>query len=469
MIYDVIVVGTGAGGATAARELTNKNLNIIILEKGSPYPRGTAVNHILNSKLELKLEDGKHAEDGDEHYDFLHQPAELMQVKALGGTTPVSLANACYACTSCYANSVTAQFKLHHLDLFEELIEASRDLSVGAIPADMMGPTTRRIVEVGEELGHFMEPMPKFIDFEKCNQCGECINGCKRGAKWDSTDFIGELINFNSPNSPNHSLNDGETSVITDFEVTKVLHNGRIVEGVEGVDENGFKKEFKARRVVLAAGALNTPVILKNSGITEGVGEGLFTDLFITVGGYLKDAKLNKEIPMAVKSEFGPYFISPHFSTQILSSIRERGFDACYDDIVGFMVKIADEANGKLRDDGIAEKTLTVRDLNLFKEGYKKAVEILLKLGVAQESISSTAMRGAHPGGTAAIGVVVDSNLETRIKGLYISDASVIPQAPGRPPILTITAIAKRLSKNLLKSLDNGYMNQEKASEKCSK
>ena len=466
MIYDVIVVGTGAGGATAAREITNKGLNILILEKGSLYPRGTAVNHILNSKLDLKIEDEEHAEEGDERYDFLHQPAELMQVNAIGGTTPVSLANACYACTSCYANSVTAQFKLHDLDLFEELIEASRDLNVGALPADMMGPTTRRIVEIGEKLGHFMEPMPKFVDFEKCNKCGECINGCKRGAKWDSTDFIDELIN--SHNSPN-ALNDGETSISTDFEVTRILHNGRIVEGVEGVDEGGNKKEFKARRVVLAAGSLNTPLILKNSGINEGVGEGLFTDLFITVGGYLKGAKLNKEIPMAVKSEFGPYFISPHFSTQILHSIRERGFDAGYEDIVGFMVKIADEANGKLHEDGSAEKTLTVRDLNLLKEGYKKAVEILLKLGVAQESISSTAMRGAHPGGTAAIGVVVDSNLETRIKGLYISDASVIPQAPGRPPILTITAIAKRLSKNLLKSLDNGYMNQEKASEKCSK
>ncbi|MBP2045255.1 GMC family oxidoreductase N-terminal domain-containing protein [Methanobacterium aggregans] len=449
MIYDVIVVGTGAGGATAARELTNKGLNILILEKGSQYPRGTAVKHILNSKLSLKVDDELKVYEEDEHYNFMHQPAELMHIEALGGTTPVALANACYACTSCYANSVTAQFKLHDLDLFEELIEASKDLKVGALPADMMGPSTRKIVEVGEKLGHFMEPMPKFLDFEKCNKCGECINGCKRGAKWDSTDFIQDLIEKSDDSSKN-----GETRLITDFKVTRVLHKGQEVEGVEGFDDAGNKKEFKARRVVLAAGALNTPVILKNSGITEGVGEGLFTDMFITVGGFLKDAKLNKEIPMGVKSEFGPYFISPHFSTQILPSIKGKGFDASYDDIIGFMVKIADEANGRVHDDGSAEKTLTARDLNLLREGYHKAVEILLELGVALESISSTAIRGAHPGGTAAIGVVVDSNLETRITGLYVSDASVIPQAPGRPPILTITAIAKKLSKNLLKDME---------------
>jgi len=47
----------------------------------------------------------------------------------------------------------------------------------------------------------------------------------------------------------------------------------------------------------------------------------------------------------------------------------------------------------------------------------------------------------------------VDKNLETRIKGLFIADASVIPQAPGRPPILTIVALAKRLSKNIVEEI----------------
>ncbi len=38
MIYDVIIVGTGAGGATVAHELSNKNLNILVLEKGNDHP-----------------------------------------------------------------------------------------------------------------------------------------------------------------------------------------------------------------------------------------------------------------------------------------------------------------------------------------------------------------------------------------------------------------------------------------------
>ncbi len=65
-------------------------------------------------------------------------------------------------------------------------------------------------------------------------------------------------------------------------------------------------------------------------------------------------------------------------------------------------------------------------------------------------SISSTPIRGAHPGGTAAIGKVVDKNLETSIKGLFIADASVIPQAPGRPPILNHNSPCKKTYQKIL-------------------
>ena len=83
----------------------------------------------------------------------------------------------------------------------------------------------------------------------------------------------------------------------------------------------------------------------------------------------------------------------------------------------------------------------------MIKEGYDKAIKILLKLGVLPESIVATSLKGAHPGGTAAIGEVVNNDFETEIKGVYVCDASLIPEAPGRPPILTIVAIAKKVAK----------------------
>ncbi len=436
MIYDAIIVGTGAGGATVARELSNEGWNVLILEKGNIHPTGSAAEFIKCTDIELTIPD--YSKEDGLTYEFLKHPVDIIHIEGLGGTTPVSLANACYSCISCYKNSATAQFKMHDLELFEELLEASKNLKVGSLPVEMMGPATRRIVEKGEKLGYLMEPMPKFIDIEKCDSCGQCINGCVKGAKWDATDFIKQI-----------SENDNVT-MATNFEVTRVAHKNNEVVGVEGIAQNTEKITYKAKKVIVAAGALNTPKILRNSGIHDGVGEGLFTDLFITVGGYLKDIDLNQEIPMGVKSEFGPYFISPHYSNQLISLMRKKGFNTTPNDVVGMMVKIADESNGRILDDGKIIKTLTERDLNLLKEGYDKTVKLLKALGVDPSSITSTAIRGAHPGGTAAIGKVVDNNLETSMKGLFIADASLIPQAPGRPPILTISALAKRLSKNLL-------------------
>jgi len=440
MIYDVIIVGTGAGGATVAHELFKENINILILDKGNVTPIGNAASRIKSTDLMLEIAES----DDNSKYEFLNYPAELMEIEGIGGTTTVSLANACYACTSCYKNSATAQFKENDIELFEELLEASKELKVGSLPSHMMGPATTQLVREGEKLGYFMEPMPKFIDFTKCDSCGMCILGCTKGAKWDATQFIREISESEQGNN-----------IISGFEVTEILYENGIVSGVEGEDNNGTKKSFKAKIVVIAAGALNTPQILVKSGIMNNVVDGLFTDLFITVGGFLKNVNLHMEIPMGVKSEFGPYFLSPHYSNQLLTLVNEKGFSPDEGDVMGIMIKIADEANGKIHEDGTISKVLTLRDLNLFKEGYNKSIELLLAMGIEPTSISSTPIRGAHPGGTAAIGKVVDKNLETSITGLYIADASVIPQAPGRPPILTITALAKKLSKNLKNQILN--------------
>jgi choline dehydrogenase-like flavoprotein len=73
----------------------------------------------------------------------------------------------------------------------------------------------------------------------------------------------------------------------------------------------------------------------------------------------------------------------------------------------------------------------------------------LTAAGCDPHSLVTTRTQGAHPGGTAAIGKVVDTDLQTRVQNLFVCDASVLPAAPGLPPILTIAALAKRLAKIL--------------------
>ena len=78
------------------------------------------------------------------------------------------------------------------------------------------------------------------------------------------------------------------------------------------------------------------------------------------------------------------------------------------------------------------------------------AREVLRRAGCDPSSLVVGPVRGAHPGATAAIGRVVDTNLETRVKNLFVSDASVLPEALGRPVVLTLIGLAKRLAAHLL-------------------
>ncbi len=429
-IYDVIVIGTGAGGSTVAKDLALNEKKVLILEKGRRQNDGSYVKHMKTKKIYLK---NNLSNEDKINYEFLTLPLELTNIEEIGGTTTSSIGNACFSCSGCYSNSIMQQFEDKNLDIFEELLEASGELNVKYFPKKLWGHSTQLIAKAGQELGYIVEPMPKFINFEKCKLCGKCVNGCLFGAKWDGTQFINEALEYGA-------------ELIEDINVFEILHENNNVVGVVGINSNNEKKIFKSKIVILSAGALNTPIILKNSGI-ENVGNQIFFDIFTTIGGYLKDANLKNELMMGVKAEFGPYFLSPHYSMQLLPLMNKKAIEATEKDVIGLMLKFADTCIGTIDKDGNIEKTLSKVDVDLIKEGYEKAINILLEMGVPKESIVETSLKGAHPGGTAAIGEVVDNNFETEIKGLYVCDASVIPEAPGRPPILTIVAIAKKVAK----------------------
>lgn len=379
------------------------------------------------------------SDEDKQNYEFLSWPLTLTNIEEIGGTTTASIGNACFSCSGCYSNSIMQQFEDKSLDILEELLEASGELNVRYFPKKSWGHSTQLIAQAGEELGYVVEPMPKFINFEKCRFCGKCVNGCLFDAKWDATYFVREAMEYGA-------------EVVTGFNVFEILHENNNVIGVVGINSNNEKVIFEAKKVVIAAGALNTPIILKNSGI-KNVGGQIFFDIFTTIGGYLKDANLKNELMMGIKAEFGPYFLSPHYSMQLLPLMDEKGIKANDTDVIGIMLKFADTCIGTIDSEGNIEKTLAKVDVDLIKEGYEKAVKILLKLGVDKDSIVATSLKGAHPGGTAAVGEVVDRNFESKINGLYVADASVIPEAPGRPPILTIVAIAKKVAKIVNQSI----------------
>ncbi|HMK54268.1 MAG TPA: GMC family oxidoreductase N-terminal domain-containing protein [Methanobacteriaceae archaeon] len=391
----ILVVGSGAGGGIIAKELAIRGLDVTILEKGPGTPPGEAYNH----------------------YETINTGVEISKTDCIGGTTMVTVGNAVRTCQK-YLNQE------HQIDLEKEFEEVEMELSVNTLPDSLFGTGTRLIMDHARNIGFTVSKMPKFIDPRLCKPCGKCAMGCPRDAKWTSQRYLKEAINAGAvliDNSP-----------VTDI----IIENG-ILKGVKTI-----QKEYLADIVVLCAGAIETPRLLQKIGINAG--KQLFVDTFITVGGVLKGVGFQEEVQMNALIKRDGLILAPHYSSMLVEKLP--GYAP--EDILGIMIKITDENIGKITIDSVT-KYNTAHDVELLAEGAAVAGSILTAAGVDPTTLVSTPARGAHPGGTAAIGQIVDSNLETEIEGLFVADASVLPRAPGAPPILTILALAKRLGKYL--------------------
>ena len=398
----VIVVGTGAGGAIIARELSKNNVPVTIIEKG-PY---------IKSK------------DALNYYDKYDGDVDLLTTTCIGGATIVSMSN--------MVRALDEELYDYGINLKDEYEYVEKLVGVHKLDDSHIGKGTRLFLDAAQELGLNTSKMPKAIREDECIQCGKCAFGCPPDAKWSGKDFVDEALNNGA-------------KLICDAEVVEVIvENGKVCGVVYIKDEK--ESSIYSDTVVLSAGAIGSALILRRAGIDAG--RDLFFDPFVSVGGFLKDIHFNSEVQMAGLVVGKNFVLSPHFSSFIKGNIDIEGVED--EDILSIMVKTPDECRGYINDDGSVVKINTIQDIRYLAEGVATAGFILQKAGVDPSTIGSTVYRGAHPGGTAAIGKIVDANLETEIEGLFVSDASVLPISPGKPPILTILALSKRLSDYLM-------------------
>ena len=393
-----IIVGTGAGGAILARELAKNNLPVTILEKGS----------YIKSK------------DAFNYYDKYDESVDLLTASCIGGATIVSMSN--------MVRALDEELLDFDVDLTDAYEYVEKLVDVHQLDDSHIGKGTQAFLDAGRELGLLTLKMPKAIREKDCMQCGKCAFGCPVDAKWSGKDFVDEAV-------------DAGAKLITEAEVKDlIVENGKI-KGVAYLKDNK-KEEILGEYVILSAGAISSALILRTAGIDAG--RELFFDPFVSVGGYLKDINFNMEVQMAGLVIGKNFVLSPHFSSFIHVNIPDD--EVTDKDILSIMVKTPDECRGYVTDDGNVVKINTIQDIRYLSEGVATAGFILEKAGVDPNTIGSTVYRGAHPGGTAAIGKIVDSNLETEISNLFVCDASVLPISPGKPPILTILALSKRLA-----------------------
>ncbi|MDD5078409.1 MAG: FAD-dependent oxidoreductase [Candidatus Omnitrophica bacterium] len=411
---EIVIVGSGAGGATLAKELSERGREVIVVEKGGES--GSRTRFSDKSELCVKSNEG----------------LGIFRAFGIGGTTAVSCGNA--------VRSLEKELGILGINLSSEFRDAEKDLGVRPVPAGLLGNGTRKIMEAARKSGVIMERMPKAIDWKECRRCGKCLLGCCYGAKWTAGKYL-------------RQAESSGVKVLKRVEICEVLTSGGNAVGVRGRDGRG-DIFISAEKVILAAGGLVTPAILQRSGVSA-AGGNLFVDLQQTIYGVVKDGFFKKEIYMSAVSydflERQGFILSPFvdvasdFFSTTLSARRIPGV-LSRKSIFGIIAKIKDENTGKISRAGEVSKEVSSKDRDKLRKAAAISGEILIRAGVIPASLVVSPPEGAHPGGGAAIGRVVDKNQETGIKGLFVSDASVLPFSSGLPPILTVVALSKRLA-----------------------
>jgi len=415
--YDAIIVGSGPGGASVARQLARRGWRVLVLEQGSAAPlAGT-----LGQMGKIAAVPGKGM--------FIQRDASLLvQGVAAGGSSAINFATA--------ANPPLDLFAAFGIDLAQALAQLRAELPIGPLPDALVGPMAKRILQGARSLGIDWQKLDKMIRPQLCRSgCWRCAYGCPFGAKWSARDFLDEAGRHGA-------------QLLDRARVERVIFDDGCASGVQ-FTRDGRQQAARAPVVVLAGGGVGSPRLLHASGL-RAASSSFFSDPVIAVMGSVGDIDGGLEVPMAAGVRFDVDGIT--LADMTLPKPMYQGFTVqagrfdrlfAHRRTLSIMVKIRDEIGGAIGPRW-ASKPLQPPDRQKFAQGVGMARAILAAAGA--KHVFQSRHFAAHPGGSVRIGDGVDSDLQAvGAANLFVCDASVIPQAWGLPPTLTLLCLGARL------------------------
>jgi choline dehydrogenase-like flavoprotein len=473
--FDVVVVGSGAGGGVVASELGQRGRDVLLLEVGRHL---TAANftrweakaaHDLMWPLRLvPLPSG--------------EPVAFLAGRCVGGTTTINTKVALRA----HERDVAKWHRATGLTNERGEPFSTSDLAPHYDRVErVLGVRERNdwrksvhTVDAGfRALGHELESVTAYTD-ANCTSCGSCIQGCatNAGKSTMNTHIADALVR-------------GQLELRAESAVERVLiedgPSGPQAIGVEYVDAAGVRHTVGASAVVIAAGALNTPQLLIRSGIGGQVGRnlgihpvrlvyGLFDEpqdahmvYPITAhcmsfqhdedGGYVIEATTIQD-PISFATTIGDE-TGPLWGPRLVEAVRK------FRHWVGVLAMSNDDNNSAV---GVDENGLERFEVELRPNEQERITgalqfskEVLRAAGAREllwTGIASTHVQGSCRMGDDPARSVVDRNGESHdVKRLFVGDASLIPRTLSVNPSLTIMALATRLAEHL-DADPNGYL-----------
>lgn len=422
--YDVIVIGSGPAGATVAKKMARQGKKVLILE------RGMEINWLKQNHVAMGLQLKNCGFNFSKEFNFVGLG------NAYGGATNVYCGNA--------AEPAYSMFDEVGVDLRADTKELTEEMWVDEMPDELVGEGNLRLRDAAQACGYGWHNMTKHIRQDMCvPNCSECMLTCARGAKWTARIPADDAVRHGA-------------DVLCNTRVDEVIVENGKATGVRG---KRLGRDFTARgKVVVMAAGVSDVGLLRGAGI-ERAGRTFACDFLTFTGGVVPGVTSYRSNDMAVgttedwedgfiMTELGPTWMMQ----LLLSSMAPHKLwaQAKTFDYTWIMTKVQDETCGEIYPENKVfgfSKPVQPRDQKRMNAGEAKAKNILKKMNAS--GVVTLPHVGAHPCATAAIGDVVDTNLETEIKNLYVCDASVFPRAMGLPVAWTVGALGTRLAKHL--------------------
>ncbi len=487
---DVCVIGSGAGGAVVAKEISEKGFNVVLLEEGGNHPQKKLNSKPLDSLTKMWRDGGLTGTLGK-------VPISVTLGKGIGGTTAVNSAT-CFRTPDKILKFWRDKFNLTNMSpevmnpYFEKV---EKEINATELSWDVLGNSAKIIKRGAEKLGYKCTPLKHNV--KDCKGHGTCQFGCPEQAK-QSTDvsYIPKAVKNGA-------------RIYANCKAEKLIKKNGAVHGVKGFlvnpdkdDKKTYKIEVKAKFVVLSAGTMLSPQFLMKNGIKgKHVGRhlqihpaGRVTALMkeevkgwrgVSQGAMITDFE-NEDIILE------GIFVHPSLLLAAMPGVGKEHKDLAknFSRIAAFGTMIHDSTEGRVYkwrpfNQIVAKYNLRKVDMEKFKKAIAYTSRIFFAGGAEKvftgistmpiinsieeiDTFLKTKIKpihmeilAFHPLGTCRMareekdGVVNREGETFKMKNLYVADGSIVPTSLGVNPQVTIMSLATKISDGIINKLNN--------------
>ena len=482
---DVIVVGTGAGGATTAAALAAMGHDVLMVEEGDLH-RTESFTTDPPTML------GRLYRDAGTSLIFGTPPILFAEGKCVGGSTVIN-GGMCWRTPDFVLDRWDREHRIPDVSprAMQPWFEAAeRILHVESNDERTWGRHSRSFADGAAKLGWPTRVNPRNMD--RCVGLNNCALGCPTGAKQS-------MLVTEVPRALRHGAR-----LLAQARVEKILFSGSRAIGVRGhlVGDNDrptYRFEARAPLVVLAAGARHTPGLMMRSRLrSAALGRNLRTHPNAKVVGvfdepldpwigahqthqihhFLEDGILMAcaAVPPGILAMGTPGLAAEH-------AARMRR----YNHLMTAATLVEDTGEGRVRlgpdRQPVMSFRLSSQDVETIHRGVALTAQVLFSAGARSvwlpfahlpeiHSVDELAkietllrkpgkieLMTVHIMGSARMsrdggdGVVVPSGLVHGVTGLAVADASLFPSSIGVNPQETIVALALRNAERIAATL----------------